>query len=219
MMVTFLGLLLSIVLWLLGIILALVLILLLVPIEVYAAGWVSGLSAAGEASVRWGFGFISGRVSTAGGLELRFIGLRIYRATWTELLARTRTKSDSRKQKQKKEKKPTGKKKHSLSNFSVRRMRKLLEIALRVLHSIRLRGWIAGTIGLDDPSDTAFVAQALSRVNGHRGEFTIEIVPSWTDEVLDIQGEVRVGFWLIRTLLVCIWILLDRDAREALRFA
>ncbi len=212
-----LGILMSIVLWLLAIVAGLLLLLFVVPFTLGARGWVSGLSAAGDAAFRWGFGFLTLRISSEQGIEVRLFGLRVYRTTVAAMAGKEKDKEkDKEKESEKKRPKEKGGKKPG-KGFRLTYVRRLVSMVVRVLKSVRLKGWVAGVIGIGDPAETAAVAAVLDQLNGRRGGFTMEVTPDWLDERVDLQGDVRLCFWLPRTALVCIWILLDRENRRVLR--
>ncbi len=218
-MSVFLGILVSIVLWLLAITGGLIVLLLVVPFEIGGKGWLNGLAGGGEAGFVWGFGFLSMRVASEGDVELRIVGLRVYSTTVAELRERQESPEKAEKKAAKKAKKAARRdaKKQRKGGFRLSHVRPLLGVVVRVLKSVRLRGWIAGMVGTGDPAETAAVAALLEQLNGQGGEFELMISPNWVDEVLDVQGDVRLGFWLPRMAQVAILILLDRESRTVLR--
>jgi len=217
------GVLLTILAWLLGILAGLVMMLLLVPIRVYGAGWVSGLSADGECSLGWGWGFISVSADARGAV-LRVAWLPIYRPSWQQIMARSkltpeqRAKKEEKKRRKEEKKALKARKKEPKKRrpFSLRGGLVILRFVRRLAGTIRVRGWLAGVVGLDDPADTAALLGAISPLNHRWQRFSVEITGNWTDEMLDLQGEVRVGLWPIRTALATCVLMLDREVREAL---
>jgi hypothetical protein len=47
--------------------------------------------------------------------------------------------------------------------------------------------------------------------------FDFAVATDWTEEVLVLDGRLHVFFWPVWTLITAVWVLLDRDVREALR--
>jgi hypothetical protein len=222
-----LGIILSIFLWLLAIVAGLLLVLFVVPFSAGLRGWVNGLSGEGQLEVRWGFGFLSVQAALPGGFALRLLGLPIVRRTFAQMAPKPKSEEERAREAQKKADKKAvqkvqkkGKKKarkQAGKGFKLAYARPLLALAVRVLKSVRLRGWVAGMVGVGDPAETAAIAALLNQLNRADGRFTMDVTPDWIDEMLDIQGDVRLCFWLPRTVFVVMLIIVDRKARRLLR--
>jgi len=223
-------------LWILGILGVLLLLLLVVPLDLMADGWISGLSGQGQAKVRWGFGVFSVRVSSRDGFEIRVLGLRVFRRTLRQMMAQIATEksgdpeakkdNDGRKAATpetlpKTDHSDSGRRQRRRGFGSLRtvlwRISTLSGAARRVLRSIWLRGVLRGTLGLGDPSDMAMIDPVLEWLRRREGGFDFAVATDWTEEVVILEGRIHVIFWPVWTLLTAVWVLLDRDVREALR--
>jgi len=214
---------LHILLWIVLVLLALALVLLLVPTHVSAAGQLSGLSGRGHLLVRWGWVVVMARADSHEGVIVRLMGIPLFRRSWQQLLVMagswTRASSGGKEAKGRVARpagRPKSKGDEQEAPFTVARLRLLWSLVFRVLRTLRIRGWIQGAVGLDDPSDTAWLASALYSLSRPYGKVEVNIEPCWLEERVELQGELSMRLWPIHTLVVVLWILLERSSRQAL---
>jgi hypothetical protein len=200
---------LTILLWILAIVGIILALVLLVPVHVRAQGQVRGLSASGWARARWGFGFISVRASPESGVALYWLGLRI----WRFKMKGHKKPRPEKKKKKKEEKADKG------SGWFWRNRRMLFWIAGRMYRTLHLKGRIAGTLGLGDPADTAWLWMFLWQLEGRVPGLELSLQCDWQDEELDLDGDVRAWIWPLQVLVVAAFTFLRRDVRRALRSA
>lgn len=196
------GILLTMLIWLLIALAGLLLVLLVVPIQLRAEGEIDGLDATGELAVRWGWGFLGFRMARGEGAALYFLGLRVYQVDMGD--------KDKEKEKREKEKKP-GEKRGASWGWRNRRF------IFRLVRGLHLRGWLRGTIGTGDPADTAlFVQQLFQPLENRFSRFDIRVAPDYLDEVLELHGAIRVLIWPVEFVGVLLATLIRGDSRRAL---
>jgi hypothetical protein len=185
----------------------LLLLALLVPLHARAWGRVRDDRADGRVRVRWGGGVVS-FLAAPEGLELRILGLRVSRLRGAR--------------KERGEKKPEAKKrdrdgKQRGPGWAWRHRRTLLRAMGRLLAALHPRGRVAGTVGLGDPMDMAALFALLASADERLRRLELDVACDWTEEVLDLDGTVRVLVWPLELLIVLLVVRLGADVRRALR--
>jgi hypothetical protein len=198
---------LTILLWILAVVGIILAAVLLVPVHVRAEGRVRGLSAAGWARARWGFGFISIRANPETGVALYWLGLRVWRL----------------KMKGHKKPEPEKKKKEKQADRGFgwfwRNRRMFFWMAGRMYRTLHLKGRMAGTVGLGDPADTAYLWMFINLLEDRVPGLELDVRCDWQDEALDLNGNLRAWIWPVQVLLVAAFTFLRRDVRRVLRSA
>jgi len=199
----------TVLLWIALILGGLLFLLLMVPIQFRAQGSVreGDLDSAlwGRATIRWGWGFVSVRYETKKGATLHLLGLRIYRLKLGDEKSRDKPK---------KPKKPR-KRGRLLQTFRYRRT--AMRLAGRLLGSLRLRARVAGTVGLDDPADTALLMQFIWAIDHRLKRADFDVEPNYLDEGISVEGEGRGLVWPVHVCLVLLGAYLRRETREMIR--
>ena len=198
------SLLLTILLWILAVVGIILAVVLLVPVHIRARGRVQGLSVSGWARARWGFGFISIKADPQTGVALYWLGLRVWRF-------KMKGHEEPKPEKKKKEKAGRG------SGWFWRNRRMLFWMAGRMYRTLHLKGRIAGTVGLGDPADMAYLWMLLWQLEGRVPGLELSVECDWQDEALELDGDVRAWVWPLQVLLVAAFTFLRRDVRRALR--
>lgn len=194
--------LLTILVWVLLLLGGLLLVILLVPIHLSANGELADWNPDGQASIRWGWGFLAVSVAPKQGATLRFIGLRIYRF---------KLEKTEKKEKKEKPDKPTKKRKGIRWGWRNRRF------FLRLVSAFHLRGGIWGTFGAGDPADTAHVTQQILRPLENRlSRFELCIEPNYLDEVLDVRGQLSSSIWPMEFVGVFLAAVVRGESRRVL---
>jgi len=190
----------TVVLTIIAVLFAIPLVLLVVPFHLRAAGAIHEDDVWGEARVLWGFGLLAVVASFSRGVELRLLGLRVFRLKG----GRRKKKEKKRKEKEPKEEKE---KKGDWRAF-LRNRSKLLEWTIDLLRPLCPRLRARGIIGLDDPANTAVLYGVLSQLRRlPRTELAVET--DWAGDALELDVEVEMRLWLAHLLVVCCWILLN----------
>lgn len=214
--------LLSILLWILAVLGGLLLALLLLPFGLRAAGSVHQGRADGRFAAGWAWGLISLRLARDG-LTLRLLGLRIHRLQLGGG-QRGRARQDEQKQKAEKDKQEKKEKKDKQdageqggARGLLRHRRTLLRMIGRLIRALHVRGRLRGTVGLDDPADTAYVALLLALLAGRTRGLALEVDCDYTDEQIELDGWIGMRIWIIELGLVALGLLLRKRNRRALR--
>ena len=196
------GILLTILLWLLILLGGLLLVLLLVPIEVRAEGEIDGLDATGSIDIRWGWVLLGLRIARGQGAALYLLGLRVYRMS---------LEGEKEKKKKDKKEKKSGKKRGARWAWRNR------HLFLRILRAFHLRGWLWGTIGTGDPADTAMIVQSIFRpIEGRFSRFHVCVEPDYLDDVLELGGAIRTIIWPLEFVAVLLVTLVRGRSRRDL---
>jgi len=196
---------LTILLWILAVIGVILAVVLLAPVHIRAAGRLRGISASGWMRARWAFGFIGVKADPQTGVALYWLGLRIWRFKFKG------HKKPRSEKKAKKEEKGFG--------WFWRNRRMLFWMAGRMYRILHLKGWIAGSVGLGDPADTAYLWMLLWQLDGRAPGLELLVQCDWQDEELDLDGDIRAWIWPVQALWVAAFTFLRRDVRRALRSA
>ncbi len=206
------SLLLSILLWILAVLGGLLLALLLLPFGLRVSGSVHQGRADGRAAAGWAWGLVSLRLARDG-LTLRLLGLRIHRL---RLGGDQHTEEREDEKKEKKEK--TGEDKQGGgARGLLRHRRTLLNMFGRVIRALHIRGRLRGTVGLDDPADTAYVALLLALLAGRTRGLALDVDCDYTNERIELDGWIGMRIWIIQLGLVALGLLLRKRNRRALR--
>lgn len=185
----------------LGAVLALALVLLVVPLHFEAGGAVDEDRMEGRALARWGWWLVVFRADAARGVDLRVLGLPV----WRLRPGRRKAKRDEparRATAAKREKRRGGGARSAWANRHA-----LLRLAATVLRALPLRGWVVGRMGLSDPADTAALFTLVDAAAGRSRAIDIDIEPDWLDEALEIEGQVRLRVWPAQVLAAVLWLL------------
>jgi hypothetical protein len=189
--------------------LALLVLLVGVPFHAEATGSVHEASPDAQAELRWGWGFVSLRISRKGP-ALSVLGLRVWRFS-------------SRGRRREEEKKDAAEKAEGHASRGRRILRALLEhrralmsMALRFARVLRLRLCVKGTIGTGDPADTALLSSAARLFEGLPG-VKLGLQWDWVEEELEIDVEGRARIWIGHLLFEALALLMIRENRAVLR--
>jgi hypothetical protein len=191
-------------LWILVGLIGLILVLLLIPFHVRAAGQVDDSHWEGSLVARWAWGLVSLR--SEGSLpDLYLLGFRVYR--FKKRPAKARPKPARRKRPR-----------PGLGTL-LRHRRTAFALARRLVHALCLRLRLTGTVGLDDPADTAWLMQLLGRLNRSTPAVHVALEPDWLEERLAVQGAFSARIWPIQFALIGLGAYARRDTRLMLRAA
>lgn len=193
---------------------ALVGLVLFVPLSARARGRLSGLWGTGHVLVSWGWFVLVLRMAPGEGVRIRFFGIPVWRHK-----GHSRDEAEEGQDEASEDGKAKAKKrKQGPSAGHLWRNRRVLWWALlRLVRTLHLRGRLAGQVGLDDPADTAMVDLALGQLRERVRAVDWRVACDYADEVLEIQGEVRMWVWPIQVACVALATWLRRDVRRALR--
>jgi hypothetical protein len=197
--------------------LGLVLLVLGLPLHLRVRGAVHDDGASGAVRVAWAFGLVSGELTPAG-LAVRVAGARVYRARFRDLLRkRSRGAKPERKERRAK---PEDDRKETGGRGKVRGAWRhrgaLLHVVRRLGGTLHLRLRVRGTVGLDDPADTARLSSVLAAIAALPGvDLAVEL--DWLDETLEGEAVGSARLWLPETAVVAITLLFERRSRAAVR--
>lgn len=198
---------------LLGLALLVSLALLCVPLHVEAEGAAGEGHLDGRARLRWGLWLVALSVDPRG-LELRLLGLRVWRPPggWPKRGPRAAEDDEDDEDDD-----PSPKRRRGRAGAAWRHRRAVLRLLGAVRRAIPIRGHLSGTIGLGDPADTAALFAALDRLAGGRA-FALDLAPDWLDETFEIDGALRVRLWPARIVGGVLWqIVRDGTTRRGVR--
>lgn len=191
-------------------VLALALVLLVVPLHLEVAGAADDERLEGRALARWGWWLVVLRADADRGVDLRLLGLRVWRLRRG---AGRRSRDQKRGRKPKPEARPE---KPKTAGGGLRGAWRNRHTALRliraVLRALPVRGWVAGRLGLSDPADTAVLFTLLDAAAERSRAIEIDVEPDWLDEALEIEGRIRARVWPAQVLGAVLWLLV-RDGR------
>lgn len=207
---------LSVALWLLvalvGLIALLVALVVLLPLHLEARGAVGEDHLDGRIQLRWGGALVWLRADSAAGVDLRLLGLRVWRLRSLGGRAKARREADATD-----DAAGDARPKASRRGPSARRLwahrRGLLRLLRAVLRAMPVRGHLVGTIGLSDPADTAVVFGVLDQIAERSAAIDIDIGPDWVDETVDLDGAIGVRLWPAHVLAAVCWQLI-RDGQS-----
>lgn len=196
-----------------------------VPFRVRAAGLLSDDAVHGVVAGSWLFGLI--RVDAASdGVALRLLGRPVWRrepdddATKAEKEAAKKDKQAEKAEKEEKAKK----RKHGARRSARAKLRWFLDhrstlapLLGRAVDTFQLHLRISGTVGLDDPADTAELALVLSAVERWVPAARLDVRPDYLDEVIDVEGEVGARLWILAIVLVGVRSLFEVKTWKMLR--
>lgn len=211
----------TILLVLLALLAGLLTTLIAVPIRVRAAGVLSDDGVQGVAAGSWLFGFIGIYANSSQGVFLLLVG----RPVWRMQPGDEETKAEKRrKKKEKKQKKKEQRQKKKKKKKTGDRLQWFLDhrstvagLARRALGTFSLRLRIEGTIGLDDPADTAALMMALRAVERRSAAAWIDVQPDYLDETTDLEGELGARLWILAILWVAVRSLFEVRTWKMLR--
>lgn len=221
----------SIVLWtavvlgaLVGVLLVAVLAL---PFECETAGVVDEETLAGHVHARFGWGLLAVRAESGRGVTVRVVGRRLAlggnerRDTREEARQRAaRAAAKKATAKEKAAKKKAAKKRRARRRRSLRdvlRARSALRRALgRAMGALHLDGRVEGTIGLDDPADTAVVIGLVSALAAGTSRLSVDVGPSWMEETVRLRAQLRARFRLAALAWIALRALATSEVRRAL---
>lgn len=86
----------------------------------------------------------------------------------------------------------------------------------RFVRVVRYHCTIRGTIGLDDPADTAMFFEAIRWLRLFFPRLDFALARDYMDETLELDAEVRLQVWPPRLALVGLGVLMTRETRQAL---
>lgn len=182
-------------------------LVLLVPLHARAGGRLSGLRGTGRVRASWGWFALVLRAGPGEGVRIRLFGIPVWRYK-----GRSHEPDDEAGAGEKAERKP------GPSAGQLWRNRRVLWSALlRLVGTLHLRGRLAGRVGLDDPADTAMVDLFLGQLRQRVRAVDWRVQCDYVDEVLELEGQVRMWIWPVQVVWVALVTWLDRDVRRALR--
>lgn len=192
-------------------VLALALALLVVPLHLEVSGAADDERLEGRALARWGWWLMVLRADTDRGVDLRLLGLRVWR-----LRRGAGRRARDQKRGRQKPKPETTPEKPTKSGGGLRGAWHNRHAALRllraVLRALPVRGWVVGRLGLSDPADTATLFTLLDAAIERSRAIEIDVEPDWLDEALELEGLIRVRVWPAQVLGAVLWLLV-RDGR------
>lgn len=223
--------LLSILAWLGAVLGAILLALLALPFHVRARGELSEERMAARLDGSWGWGLLGLRWRPGrSDPRLYLLGLRIYRID-VEQLRRDEDRRRARREKKERRRQDRRASKHKKRarrardrargrgqrglRWFVSHRRTIYDVIARLLRTLRFRLHLRGTLGLDDPADTAqlfAVLQLMSRL-----PVELDIQANYLEEQIDLEGDSSARVWLGLVLLVALSLLLRRDVWRLLR--
>lgn len=171
------GVALTILLWIFAILGILLLILLLMPFQFRAEGAIHDAHPSGAAEARWAFGFLKVKAAPRLGVVFYLMGIKVHEFTGKA------DKKEKPGKKRKKRKKKRGRAKRMLRNWRI-----LLRLSIRLFKTLHLRLRISGTIGLDDPADTACLREALRPLEGRIPGVLMNLCYDYADGALELEG-------------------------------
>jgi hypothetical protein len=188
--------------------LGLLALLVAVPFELRGRGRLSDEAVAGDAVVSWGFGLLGVRLSSESGVEIRLFGRRV---------KRVRLAARSVKEKKPKKGAPRRRQKRSQSLSSIlEHLGAYWHMAGRLVGALRLRLYLSGVVGLDDPSTTWMAMEAARRLDGLSDNVIVDIEFNFLDEDWDVEAEMSARLWLLHLLVLMVAMLIKRETRQAL---
>lgn len=216
--------LLTVLLWtlvvLVGVLLLAVLGLLALPFEAEAVGAVADDDLDGRVRARFAWGLVSVRAETGRGVDIGVLGWRFRPGAddprKRAKRAKKREERKERKARKRTEKRRAPRRRRSRGDFW-RARGAILRAGGRIVRTLHLRGHIAGTVGLDDPADTAALVGVVRAVAANQRLLEVRIEPDWVDETIRIHGRWTARFRLAAFVWVALTALLDPPIWRALR--
>lgn len=204
---------LSVLLWAGVALLGLALLLLAMPLHLEAQGAVGEDHLEGRVQARWGWLLLRLRADAVTGVDLRVLGLRVWRLrSWK----RSRDDNDDDDDDRPDEPRRRGRRGPSTRQIWPHR-KGLARLVRAVLSAIPVRGHLFGTIGLSDPADTAMVFGIIDGIAERSHAIDVDIGPDWVDETVDLDGAIGVRLWPAHVLMALGWQLIrDGQSRRGL---
>jgi len=191
---------------LLALVAAVLVALVCVPLQGRAAGVANDDRLNGVVMASWGFGLIGLYAATGRGGYLLLFGRPVRRLPEEdeEKRAEKRAKKLEKKRAKKAKKKKKGRKKSLAQRlaFWLDHNAILRGLLGRLLTTLQVRLQLHGTIGLDDPADTAAVVTALRTLGLVSEAVQVQVEPDYLEERLALAGEVSGRIWLLAMLWV-----------------
>lgn len=205
---------LSILLWILAIALGLVAFVICMPLHLEARGWIEDADGEGRVQARWGWLLVRFRADTGAGIDLRVLGIRVWRLGGRKRPARKENsaKAEKRAAKIAATRAKARAKRRARGGGIWRHRRAITRTLGAVWHAIPVRGHLYGAIGLSDPGDTAVLFAALEPLTGRTGEVDLDLEADWVESTLAIDGAISVRVWPIHILLALLWLVV-RDGQ------
>jgi hypothetical protein len=204
--------------WLLALTLGLVLVALLFPLELRVEGAVRDGEPSGLAAASWGLGLAALEASPEG-LALRLAGAPVWRRSWSALRRERRTERAAARP----DERPAARERESAAprgegggrfRAVLDHRRALLGMLARFAEALHLRLRVTGAVGLQDPADTAVLAQALELLGRVPGvELALEL--DWLDETLEGEAVGSARIWAPELAGVAVALLFERANRAA----
>lgn len=215
-----------ILLWILVGIGSLVLLVVLLPFRGKAEGGLTEGRVYGGLSGDWAWGFLSFRYEAGQPAKLYLAGLRVARfklerrrgsAEEEEKKERKKREKAREKKEKKRERRQQAALRGEKAGLARRDIPVLVRMARRMVHPLAIAGRVEGTLGTDDPGDTALIGEALRQIDRVSSRLAVDVQPSYVEEVVELEGEVRLRVWIAQFLVVTLGLLLSRENRRVLR--
>ncbi|MBI5498858.1 MAG: hypothetical protein HY907_01335 [Deltaproteobacteria bacterium] len=194
--------------WLAVVLGGVLLLALLVPVSVRACGGVRGESANGVVDARWGGGVVRLTIGSGEEGRVRVFGLPLFRV-------KGKSRAEGKRKGRNHRWTPMDTDGKGKPGAAWAHRRTLWMAMRRLLRTLHLRGRIEGTVGLDDPADTAVLYGMLATVDGGSERFVVAVDCDWVDETLELEGTVRGMLWPLQVVAVGLALWVRRDVRRA----
>ena len=202
---------------------AIPLLLLGVPFHARVAGSVHDEDLAGAARFDWGWGLFAVTASFSRGVELRLLGLRVWRFRFARKTGEQKRKAKEAGEAKKKAKaaqkagEPHEKQeKKGRLGAPLRHRGRIIGWAVDLLRALRPRLRARGQLGLDDPADTAVLFNALAALAALPG-VELDVDADWAGDALDLEVEAELRVWLVHLVAVALLLLAKRENRLVLK--
>ncbi len=185
------------------------LLLLLVPIHLQAVGRLKDEMAYGWLKVSWGWNFLAVQLSSWRKIKISLLGFSFRQRSLPQRAVReTSTKPQ--------QKKKTRDRIHLASVFNHRKA--IFRIIGRLLHTLRLRFKIDGTVGFRNPVHFIVARKLLTRFDHLAPWLSLNIQHPDANEVISLEAKLQIRAWPIHLIAVSIGLLLgDKEVRQALQ--
>lgn len=182
--------------------------LVVVPARVTAFGDLEDEEADARAELLWGAGLLGARIDTERSLELLAFGRVVHRRTID-----AGDRDDRKKAKEKKEKKD---RRPELGTLYEERIT-ILEILRRLVAALRVRARIRGSVGLERPDHTAYLALLLEQLAAALPGVEIDVGPDYLEQSVRLEASVDALIWPAELLIVSGGLLLQPKTRRLVR--